>query len=164
MTHLVLSHIPPVGIAFCLLLFIMGMILRSVRVQRLALFFAVITTLFTVWVQLSGSGVVEIARAAYPTAIEQIDAHIEAATTAFVITVGTGIVCLLGLFRGNSIRKLARWYQMIVSLLLIISLALLIGTAGIGMRISRPWLQQPAAIETPQELPDSTAVDSSDSL
>ena len=151
MSHLVLSHIPPVGIAFCLLLFVFGIILRSVRVQRLALFFAFLTTLITLWVYLSGPALEEIARAAYPQAGDLITAHSEAAGTAFVIMMGTGIICFLGLLRGDSIRKLARWYQMIVSLLLIITLALLIGTAGIGIRISRPWLHDQAAVTAPVE-------------
>ncbi|MFH2057227.1 MAG: hypothetical protein ABIJ61_14815 [bacterium] len=161
MTHLVLSHIPPVGIAFCLLLFVLGMILHSVRVQRLALFFAFLTTLFSVWVYLSGPGVEEVARTAYPYAIEKINAHKEAATTAFVITLGTGFVCFLGLLRGNSIRKLARWYQMIVSLLLIISLALLMGTAGIGLRIARPWLQNKVSVAAPTQPADTTSAPNS---
>lgn len=151
MTHLVLSHIPPVGVAFCLLLFVFGIVLRSVRVQRLALFFSFLTTLFAVWVYLSGSGLEEVARVTYPGAGDLVTAHAESAGTAFVITIGTGIICFLGLLRGNSIRKLARWYQMIVSLMLIITLALLIGTASIGLRISRPWLQDQAAVTAPLE-------------
>lgn len=155
MTHLVLSHIPPVGIAFSLLLLIFGMILHSTRVQRLALFFALLTTLFTVVVQLSGPAIEEIAKTAYPGSDATIQAHKEAASTAFWITLGTGVVCLLGLLRGNSIHKLARWYQMIVSLLLIISLALLIGTATIGLRIARPWLRQTESV-TASSAADST--------
>ncbi len=151
MSHLVLSHIPPVGVAFCLLLFVFGVILRSVLVQRWARFFVFLTMLFTLWAHLTGPGLEDIARKSYPQAGDLITAHAEAAGTAFVIMMGTGIICFFGLLRGGSIRRLARWYQMIVSLMLIITLALLIGTAGIGIRISRPWLQDQAAVTAPVE-------------
>jgi hypothetical protein len=162
MTHLVLSHIPPVGIAFSLLLFILGMILRTNRVQRLALFFTVLTALLTIWVYLSGPGAVTGVLAVQPDAQQQIEAHRAASQTSFVLTMGTGLICLLGLFRGNSLMRFPAWYTLMVALLLIITLALLVGTGTMGLRITRPWLDEPARIVEPTP-PSQQAMEAIDS-
>lgn len=147
--HLLTSHIPVVGSGFCLVLFIFGMILHSTRVLRIGLFFISITALISVWTYLSGSGAEELLRTTDPSAEPVISAHKEAAATAFVMILATGVISFTGLMIRRAERTLPNWYTLIVALLLIISLALLIGTAGIGLKITRPWLQHPVTPEAP---------------
>jgi hypothetical protein len=147
--HLFTSHIPAVGSGFCLLLFIFGMILHSTRILRIGLFFISITALISIWTYLSGSSAEELLRATDPSAEPVILAHKEAAATAFVMILATGVISFAGLMVRRVERTLPNWYTLMVTLLLIISLALLIGTAGIGLKITRPWLQHRTVPETP---------------
>ncbi len=147
--HLFTSHIPVVGSGFCLVLFIFGMILHSTRILRIGLFFISITALVSVWTYLSGSGAEEFLKVTDPSAEPVIAAHKEAAATAFVMIVATGVIAFIGLMIRRVERTLPNWYTLVVTLLLIISLALLIGTAGIGLKITRPWLHPPVTPEAP---------------
>lgn len=153
MAHLFTGHIPVVASGFCLLLFIFGMLLHSARVQRIGLFFITLTALTAVWAYLSGPGAEEIILARTPAAQATINAHKEAAATAFVSLLITGVISFAGLLIRRAERYLPNWYTLVVTLLLIISFALLIGAAGIGLKVSRPWLQKPVPIEevTPTE-------------
>lgn len=140
MAHLFSGHVPMVSAGFCLLLFIFGMLLRSTKVLRIGLFFIALTAAIAAWAYLSGPGAESAMLEVYPDAEAAISAHKESAATAFVVTLVTGAIAFAGLLFRRADKVLPNWYTLMVTLLLIISLALLIGTAGIGFKISRPWM------------------------
>ncbi|MCK4858379.1 MAG: hypothetical protein KAT58_10450 [candidate division Zixibacteria bacterium] len=157
--HLLTSHIPVVGSGFCLLLFVLGMIMHSTRVQRIGLFFIFLTALFALWAYLTGPAAAAVVSASDPAAADLIATHREAAVTSFVLMVATGVVSFLGLLHRRHDRRLPNWYNLVVTLLLIICFTLMVGTAGMGVRISHRWLY-PAENPTQEITPSPASIDS----
>jgi hypothetical protein len=156
-THLFIGPIPVVGSGFCLLLLIFGLLLHSTRVLRIGLFLISLITLFAVWAYLSGSAAADAALKQIPSAQPTVDAHQEAATTALVVMLLTGVLSFAGLIIRGAGRSFPSWYTLMVTLLLIIALALLIGAAGLAQRISRPWLAPPGLEQESQPPADSSS-------
>jgi hypothetical protein len=159
---LALSHIPVVGSGFCLLLFVIGIVLRSNRVQRIGLLFIVITAASALWAYWSGDDAAAVLEASGVTS-ELIAQHRESAVTSLVVVGATGLLALAGLALKGPRQPQANWFTLLVPVLLVITLALMIGTAGIGMRITRPWLNKPPMDDSLEQAADSLRVDSVDS-
>jgi uncharacterized protein (DUF983 family) len=163
MAHLFAGHIPMVSAGFCLLLFIFGMLLRSTRILRVGLFFISLTAIIAVWAYLSGPSAESAMLKVNPAAEAAISAHKESAATAFVVTLITGAIAFAGLLFRRADKVLPNWYTLMVTLLLIISLALLIGTAGMGFKISRPWMSPQTKFQKMIDTED-TALSPADSV
>jgi uncharacterized membrane protein len=94
--HLVLNHVPVVGLVGALLVLGWGVARRSNEVLMLGFLLTVVIALFTIPAYLSGEAAEEITESAN-VAKSQVEAHEEAALLSLVMISATGLVALFAL-------------------------------------------------------------------
>lgn len=99
--HLVLNHVPMLGVAFAGALFAFARLYRSATFQRVSLWFLVAFALAAIPVYLTGEPAEEAVERLPGVAEVLIDRHEDAATVAFSVMEGLGGLALLAalLFR-----------------------------------------------------------------
>lgn len=95
--HLLLNHIPVIGLIGALLFLLIGYFMKNAVVSRIALAFVVVVALFTIPVFVTGEPAEEIIEAVVPTEAA-IEAHEEAALPALVLIEIAGALALLAIF------------------------------------------------------------------
>jgi hypothetical protein len=135
--HLILNHIPVIGIGFVTLLLIIAMARRSNELITVALSFIVLVSLATIPVYLTGplaEGVIEDLHLP-GISKERIEAHEDKADIAFASVEVAGALAIITLFARRYSDKLG-WRIIILTLLvLIISAGLIAWTADLGGKI-----------------------------
>lgn len=112
--HLLLNHIPVLGVLFGLLLLSVAMPGRSQMHARLASQVFVGIALFAIPVYFSGEAAEEVAEHVRPLAHAVIESHEDAALASFVGLELLGVFAGLALWRSRSVRELG--YSSLVTL------------------------------------------------
>jgi hypothetical protein len=134
--HLLLNHIPILGIIFALLLLLYGMWKRNEDLERASLGVFVVTALITIPVYLTGDGAAEIIHNLPGVSIEIIRQHDSAATLTIVAIELLGAASLLShwlMRRAAAVIK--GWMMIAVLVLALISSGLAVWTGGLGGQI-----------------------------
>ncbi len=99
--HLILNHLPTLGVVFAGVLFAVARLNRNAQFQRLSLWFLVVFALTAIPVYLTGESAEEVAERLPGVSEAVIERHEEAAFTALVAAEVLGGLALLGavLFR-----------------------------------------------------------------
>lgn len=99
--HLILNHLPMLGVVFAGVLFAIALLYRNARFQRLSLWFLVLFALTAIPVYLTGESAEEVAERLPGVSEAVIERHEEAALAALVAMEVLGGLALLGaaLFR-----------------------------------------------------------------
>lgn len=92
--HLILNHLPVVGLPVTLVFLIFGIIRKNDELQRFALTCLAVLSIVTVGVFLTGEPAEEAAENLPAVSEAVIEPHEEAATVSLVLTVLTGILAL----------------------------------------------------------------------
>ena len=140
--HLILNHIPVVGVGFGLVLLLWSMWRRDVALQRAALTSFFIVAVVAIPVYLTGEPAEEIVEHLPGTTESAIESHETAALAALLAVSLLGAVALLGLLLP------LRWSRVTARAALLVALAgagLMAWTANLGGRIRHAELRSATA-------------------
>lgn len=139
--HLLLNHVPTVGAAIGLGLFLLSLIRKNDPLQRASLELFFVIALLALPAYLSGNAAQEVVKSRPDVSGAMIATHQDAALPAFVFMEITGAFAWLGLWRFRRISRPARWNVSAVLLLSIVTLALMARTATLGGEIRHPEIR-----------------------
>lgn len=140
--HLILNHIPVVGVAFGLGLLGWSMWRRDVALQRVALTSFVVVALAAIPVYLTGEPAEEIVEHLAGTTESAIESHETAGLAALLVVSLLGAIALVGLLLP------LRWSRVTARAALLVALAgagLMAWTANLGGRIRHAELRETTA-------------------
>jgi uncharacterized membrane protein len=126
--HLILTHLPIVGLPLAVLLLLWGWLRGAVDNQRAALFALVILAALTVGAKLTGEGAEDVLKGLPDYPRPWVHQHEDMADKATVAGVLTGILALLGLLK----KSLSRGWMAAILAAGVLSSALLIYTGALG--------------------------------
>ncbi len=139
--HLILNHIPLIGMGFTLLLLIIAFVRKSGELLNIALIFTVLVALFAIPVYLTGEPAEELVEDLPGISESIMEEHEESAEISFILAEITGAVALISLivlaYSYNYGRKLA----ILTLMLLIVSGGLMVWTANLGGKIHHPEIR-----------------------
>ena len=139
--HLLMNHVPTVGTAVALGLFVLGMARRSEHLQHAALEVFYLIALATMPVYLTGiAAQLEIQQRPGVSAAAMA-AHHDAALLAFILIMLSGFVAWLALWQFRRQGRSARWTTAAMLLLAVLSLAVVAPAASIGGEIRHPEIK-----------------------
>ncbi|MDB5033494.1 MAG: hypothetical protein JWQ98_735 [Chlorobi bacterium] len=118
--HLILNHIPVVGILFCTALLVVAMMRKSADVRRVALWSFVVVAAITIPAYLTGDPAQETLRGVSGVMRGAIHAHEE---MAFISMIGAEIAGILAIFGLVMMRKPEGPPAWLMAVLLLLSLA-----------------------------------------
>lgn len=117
--HIMLNHIPVIGVLFCSLLFIISVILKNLQFQRISMVLLLLVALSAIPVFLTGEPTEHVIED-IPTVSEQyVEEHEESALVSLIVMEILGGLSLLGLIlsrRRNSLNGFVKNGVIIVSL------------------------------------------------
>jgi hypothetical protein len=156
--HLLLNHVPTVGMVITLGLFLLSIATRSdhIRQASLALFLGI--AMLTIPTFVTGSAASEVICKGNPTAPckdtnlsrPMIDAHEGAALWAMALMELTGAFAWLGLWQYRRASRVPRWNLAVILFLALFSFAAMARTADMGGEIHHPEIRD-AVVSAPAE-------------
>ncbi len=145
--HLVLNHIPLLGILFGALLLAYGHWRRQDDVQTASLGLLVVAGLAIIAVYLTGEPAEEVVEGLAGVSHDAIEAHEHFAWYGLVAGIATSIGALGTLLYGAVRQRLVRWTVWLTLLLALVSVGLIGYTANLGGKISHPELRTDTATQ-----------------
>jgi hypothetical protein len=133
--HLVLNHIPLIGIGFVILLMIIALIRKSSELITVSLIFTIIVALWAIPAYLTGEPAEEIVEDMPGISENIIHEHEEMAEKAFVFIEVVGGIALIGLIGGRFNKKLGYTLNVITLVGLLAGGGLIAWTANLGGKI-----------------------------
>ncbi len=133
--HLLLNHIPVIGMVFAVLLLLVAMVRKNDAFKILSLQFFVLLTLLTIPTYLTGDPAAHAVRSLPDVTREIIERHDDAATIALIGMIILGVLALVGLIIYHRTKSLPAW---VITLAFVLSLteAVWLGwTANLGGQI-----------------------------
>jgi uncharacterized membrane protein len=147
--HLMLNHIPLVGIGFTALLIIIGMLRRSKELTNVALIFTVLVALWAIPAYLTGEPAEEVVEDRPGVSEQIIEEHEEQAELAFISVEVTGALALIALIAGRYSDRLGQRLTVLTLLVLLISGGLMAWTANLGGKINHPEIRSDTGSQGP---------------
>lgn len=141
--HLMLNHIPLLGLLFGAGLLVYGVGREQASVQRASLGLLTVTGLSVIAVYLTGEPAEEMVEGLANVSHDAVEAHEHFAWYALVGGIVTGVAALGALLYGWARQALARWTVLVTLVLSITTTGLLGYTASLGGKISHPELRGP---------------------
>ena len=133
--HLILNHIPLVGIGFVILLMIIALARKSPELKNVALIFTVIVALWAIPSYLTGEPAEEIVEDMPGISEDSIHEHEEFAEIAFILIEVVGGTALIALIGGRFNKKLGNTLAVVTLVGLIAGGGLIAWTANLGGKI-----------------------------
>ena len=133
--HLIINHIPVIGIGLLILLFIVAMVRKNKGLITVALAFIILISLATIPVYLTGEPAEEVVEDMPGISEELIKEHEEQAEIAFILVEVAGGLALITLIARRYSDNLGQRLVILTLLVLIISGGLIGWTANLGGRI-----------------------------
>src|SRR3972149_3625455 len=133
--HLIINHIPVIGIGLLILLFIVAMVRKNKGLITVALAFIILISLATIPVYLTGEPAEEIVEDLPGVSEELIEEHEEQAEIAFILVEVAGGLALITLIARRYSDKLGQKLIILTLLVLIVSGGLVAWTANLGGKI-----------------------------
>lgn len=136
--HLILNHIPLIGVGFVTLLMVIALIRKSGELITVSLLLAVVVALSAIPVYLTGEPAEETVEDMQGVSEQIIDKHEEAAETAFIFLEVVGGIALITLIGGRFNKKFGNALTIITLAGLIAGGGLVAWTANLGGKIHHP--------------------------
>lgn len=136
--HLMLVHVPVIGIPIGLILLCYGLMKTSSQIRGIALALIAVTAVAAIPAYLTGESAEEVVENRAGVSENTIEAHEEAAELTFVIVQILGAISIISLIAGGRLVPLKQWTDRSVLLFAIIASLLLVRTANLGGRIGHP--------------------------
>lgn len=103
--HLMVNHVPIVGIGFVILLFIIGLSRKSDEIINVSLIFVIFIALFTIAVHQTGESAEQFVKGKPGFSEELVLNHDYAADLAFILAELVGVLALMTLAVKDIIRR-----------------------------------------------------------
>ena len=145
--HLLLNHVPTVGLGVACALFLAGLLKKSEDLKQASFVAFFLLGLLAIPAYLTGSAAHTVLRDQADVSEQVIAAHQDAALVALILMEITGFVAWLALWRFRA------WHQTAVLILMLATFGLMARTANIGGHIRHPEIQAAAAAPPVQEWP-----------
>ncbi len=138
--HLILNHIPVVGIPLAIVFLIYGMYSKNLSSQRFSLFILIGLTVMMVPVYLTGAPAEKFVEHLPGVAESFIEAHEDAALYSLILSLMTGMLALLGLWFQKNLKR-SRQINFCILCCGIFTAASLLYTANLGGKIRHTELR-----------------------
>jgi len=139
--HLVLNHIPLVGIGFVILLLIIALSIKSSDLINVSLIFTVIIAMWAIPAYLTGEPAEEIVEDMPGISESLIEEHEEMAEKAFIFIEVVGGVALIALIARRFNKKLGTTLTLLTLVGLLVGGGLIAWTANLGGKIHHPEIR-----------------------
>jgi len=133
--HLIINHIPVIGIGLLILLFIGAIVRKNKGLITVALAFIILISLATIPVYLTGEPAEEVVEDMPGISEELIEEHEEQAEIAFILVEVAGGLALITLIARRYSDNLGQRLVILTLLVLIVSGGLIGWTANLGGKI-----------------------------
>lgn len=152
--HLLLTHIPVIGIIIGVVLLAYGLWRNQEAVQRVSLGLLVVGGIATIAVYLTGESAEELVEGVAGVSHDLIEAHESTATIALIAGIATGASALWALLWALFRERLARWTVLLTLVLGLATSGILAWTANQGGKINHPEIRSNTAQTTLQSPAD----------
>jgi len=139
--HLMLNHIPLVGIGFVVLLLTIALFRRSNELVNISLIFVIFVALWAIPVHQTGESAEELVEGLPGISEQLVEAHDESADIAFIFIEAVGVLALITLVLRRYHAKLGNVLTILTLLGLIVSGGLIAWTANQGGKINHPEIR-----------------------
>jgi uncharacterized membrane protein len=139
--HLLLNHIPVLGIAFGFLLLAWAMVKKSDQLTKAGFGLFVIAALVTLPVYLTGEPAEEIVGHLPGVAQSIIEQHERAGLFSLIASGVTGVAALTGLILSRGAKSVPRWMAVSVLALSLVTVGVIGWTANLGGQIRHPEIR-----------------------
>jgi uncharacterized membrane protein len=132
--HLLLNHIPVVGMGIALLLFAVAVIRKSDELVKVILSLFIALAVVSIPVYLTGDPAKDVVKHMPDVSRDLIEAHDDAASYALATVEVLGVASLVGLFLFRR-SPMPRWFVIVILILSVVSSAAMARTAYLGGQI-----------------------------
>ncbi|NIP29484.1 MAG: hypothetical protein GTO02_03820 [Candidatus Dadabacteria bacterium] len=139
--HLMLNHIPLVGVGFVILLFVIAIFLRSNQLINISLIFVILVALWAIPAHQTGELAEEYVENLPSYSEQLVYDHDIAADIAFIFTEVVGVLALISLISRRFHKKFSHKITILTLLGLIVCGVLLARAANLGGKIHHPELR-----------------------
>ena len=139
--HLILNHIPLIGMGFTLLLLIVAILRKSNELINVALIFTILVALWAIPVYLSGEPAEEVVEDLPGISEQMIEEHEERAEIAFIFAEVAGVLALISLIARRFSNNIGQKLTILTLLVLLVSGGLMAWTANLGGKINHPEIR-----------------------
>ena len=147
--HLLMNHVPTVGIVIGVGLFLLSFVRRSEHLRHVSLEMFFLIALASLPVYLTGLAAQDAILGRPDVSEAAIAAHHDGALLAFVFVEITGFVAWLALWQFRRLGRPAGWTSPAVLLLSVVTLVLMAGAATVGGEIRHPEIRMDEAVTAP---------------
>lgn len=133
--HLLLNHVPVIGIFGAMLVLGVGIVKRSQDVMRLGLGLVVLVAVASVMVYLTGEPAEELVEHLPGVSEAALESHEDAAYYATIVVTLLGAAVAAGLFVYRGAAGVPRWFALWTLLLAVVAAGVMTWTAGLGGQI-----------------------------
>src|SRR5690606_204261 len=133
--HLLLNHVPVIGVLGAMLVLGIGIVKRSQDVMRVGLGLVVLVAVMSVIVYLTGEPAEELVEHLPGVSESALESHEDAAYYATVVMTLIGVAVAAGLLVYRGAPSVPRWFAVWTLLLAIAAAAVMTWTAGLGGQI-----------------------------
>jgi uncharacterized membrane protein len=152
--HLLLNHVPVIGIFGAVLVLAVGIVRRSQDVIRLGLGLVVLVAAASIVVYLTGEPAEHLVERLPGISEAAIEAHEQAAFAATAVMALLGIGVAAGLFAYRRGARVPRWFAIWAMALSVVAAGMMTWNAGLGGQIRHSEIRResaPAALEQQAE-------------
>ena len=142
--HLMLNHIPVVGMILALFLFAVAAVKRSDDIVKVILALFVLLGLVSIPVYLTGEPAEEAVEHLPGVSHDFIEAHEDAAAYALASVEVLGVASLVGLFLFRRSR-LPQWFVAVILILSIVASAVMVRTGNLGGQVRHSEIRSGSA-------------------
>lgn len=145
--HLLLNHVPTIGFAVGLGLFVIALVVRSDHLKQASLVVITGIALLTIPAYATGAAAQETLREAPGVSVRLIEMHEELAFIALLLMQITGGFAWLGLWHYRRVQHLPRWNAAVLVALSFITFTIVARAASIGGEIRHPEIRVTQDVE-----------------
>lgn len=146
--HLILNHIPVIGLWLSVIVLAIGLFKKSEEIKKVGLLLFVMMALIMIPTYLTGEPAEEIVERLPGVSHDLIEKHEEAALPAAIVVALVGVLALFGIIRARGGGMVPGWVVMASLILSLIGGGMMAWTAHLGGQIqhpeTRPGFQLPA--------------------
>ena len=152
--HLMLNHLPVLGIPFGFGLLLYGVFKKSEELKRTALGTLVIIAVLTIPAYLTGESAEEAVKSLPGVEEPFIEKHDDAAAIAFTALLALGVTAFVGLIRFRGARTLPSWFTHLVLATSVVVGGLMAWTANLGGQIRHTEIRPGAVLPATRDAKD----------
>ncbi len=142
--HLMINHIPVLGVIGGVFLLLYAMVRKSEEVTMLSFVFFTLVAIATVGVFFAGEGAEDVVKHLPGVTEDYIGRHEEVASVALALTSILGILCAVGLYLLRRSGAIPRWLVLLVLAAAVIDSAVVGLTANLGGQIRHTEIRSDA--------------------